>query len=472
MTTMDGTSIPAPVGADGLAAEAVAARPRLLLGVPAEALRQPERLVFGAPLAVSAAGLIVGIVALFQNAADVLVVPTLAVLALSLVATLAFRRRKDGSWDRTAAVLAGLSMAAIVLLLLMPEWTLGWNINGIIHRSVVSAPLLLLLSTFAASYALRGLLGATPSGQDMSLYPWLALPIILALAIYGIILGKVVISGVSGLSVDLLTTAWTQGDTATLEHTVGFLNNILGTLLLVFLTCSFALFPGVGAGVFMSENPGRIARIIDFCTTMLRAVAVFIIGAAAFGLVHIFPPELAAGTPISDLVRGSYADATGVRPERGSFLLAAFFLAMLVIPVIAKLTEQGLRSVPRDIREGTVAVGATDGYGLRRIMLPWALPSIITGLVLAAAEAAGSLAVVMFVAVPGEHGIGLTTGVTSLDYAVFATKYGPRAYVESMRDYQYTAALLLLFLTLGLTLVAMLLRRRFATRYRGSLTAA
>jgi ABC-type phosphate transport system permease subunit len=60
--------------------------------------------------------------------------------------------------------------------------------------------------------------------------------------------------------------------------------------------------------------------------------------------------------------------------------------------------------------------------------------------------------------------------VTSLDYALFATVWGPRPYIATMGPYQFTAALLLLILTLGLTVTAMWLRQRFGRRYRGTLT--
>src|SRR5262249_33475565 len=146
------------------------------------------------------------------------------------------------------------------------------------------------------------------------------------------------------------------------------------------------------------------------------------------------------------------------------------FLAVLVMPVIARLTEEGLRSVPRELREGSIALGATDGYGLRRILLPWAAPNILTALILAGAEAAGGLAVIWFIAGTGEQGVGLFANGTDLDFAVFAAKFGPRDYWNSMGPYQDTGALLLLVLAVALTLVALAFRRRFARRYRGSLT--
>jgi ABC-type phosphate transport system permease subunit len=253
---------------------------------------------------------------------------------------------------------------------------------------------------------------------------------------------------------------------------VGLLNNILGTFLLTALTLFLALLPGVGAGVFMSEYPGRIASAIDFCTQMLRAVSMFVIGAAAFGVVKLMN-TWDPGSLLSQFVRGSYTDPVSgfAAPDRGSFLLAAAVLALLVMPIIAKLTEEGLRSVPRDIREGSIALGAVEGHGLRRILLPWAAPNIVTALVLAAAEANGSLAAIVFLEGIGERGVGLANGVTSLDYVVFATKYGPTLYAHTMDGYRLTAALVLLVLTLGLTVLAMVLQRRFARRYRGSITS-
>ena len=466
MTSVDGGSL-----ATTTATTALANPGRLIFGVPAQAIRRPEQLAFGLPLTASVVGLVVGGAALLANVVDAGAVPSAGAVVTSLVAALAVRFGRAGSLDRRGVALVALWLAAGVMLLALPEYLYGGNLNGIIHRSAFSGPLLLILSVLTASYALRSMLGASPTGRDLALYPVLALPVVLALVGYAFVLGRVVISGIGGFQLDLLTTAWKQiqGD-AGFTYQLGFLNNILGTFLLIAMTLLIAFLPGVGAGVFMNEYPGRVARVIDFCTTMLRAVSMFIIGAAAFGVVHLFSGQ-DAGTFLSDLFRGSYQAETGSTAERGSFLTASIFLALLVIPLIAKLTEEGLRSVPNDLREASVALGATDGHGLRRILLPWAAPNILTGILLAGAEAAGSLAVIMFLAGMGEHGVGPLNGTTSLDYAVFATKYGTRVYKDTMHGYQSTAALLLLVLTLGLTVLAMLLQRRFAKRYRGSLTA-
>jgi ABC-type phosphate transport system permease subunit len=427
--------------------------------------------VYAVPLAVGAIGMLAAILTLFVNGTDAVMGLLLGLLAAALGAAAGVRRRRSGVLDRPLVVLAVLSLVAAIVAWLLPTWMFGGNVNGIVHRTVISGPLLLALGTGSAAFSIRRLVGASPSGHDLALVPVLSVAIVLGLLGYVVVLGRIVVSGIGSFRFDLLTTAWHQNPTTGgFTYDVGFLNNILGTFLLIALTLLVAILPGVGAGVFMSEYPGRAARIVNFCTTMLRAIAMFIIGAAAFGIVRL-GSGLDSSSFLSLVIRGGFHDETGIQAERGSFVLAAVFLALLVMPIIARLTEEGLRSVPREIREGTVALGATDGYGLRRILLPWAAPNILTALILAGAEAAGGLAIVMFLAVPGQNGVGPFSGVTTLDYAVFATHYGPRVYFDSMRDYQYTAALLLLVLTVGLTLIAMTLQRRFAKRYRGSITA-
>ena len=434
----------------------------------ADAARRPEGRVFALSLAVGTLSMAIALVTLFVNGTDGFMAVLLSLLAVALLVAIGVQRGRTGALDRPGLVLAGVALVAAIVVALLPTWMYGGNVNGIVHRTVVSGPLLLVLGTASVAYAIRRLSSTSPSGQDRALVPVFTVAILIGVVGYVVILGRVAISGIAAFRFDLLTTAWRQDPSGTLA--IGFLNNILGTFLLIALTLAFAILPGVGAGVFMSEYPGRVAWVVNFCTTMLRAIAMFIIGAAAFGVVRVAQSADSASF-LSQLIRGGYSDGGQTQAERGSFILAAVFLAMLVMPVIARLTEEGLRSVPREIREGSVALGATDGYGLRRILVPWAAPNILTALILAGAEAAGGLAIIMFVAGTGQNGVGPFNGVTTLDYAVFATKYGPRVYFDSMKAYQSTAALLLLILTIGLTLAAMALQRRFVRRYRGSITA-
>lgn len=476
MKALNGRALPPAVPV-----QAISRPKRLVLGVPIQAISRPEQRIFGVPLAASVVGLAVGGGALFANGADAYAVPAAGLTGLSMLAALIDQRRRTGRADRGGSLLVGLGLAVLVVLALLPEYLYGWQVNGVIHRSALSGPLLLLLSALTLSYALRRLLGGTPTAQDLSLYPLIALPVVLALVAYGLLLGAVIVRGAGGLSVDVLTTAWGQlqvgaAGSESFAYQTGLRNHILGTLLLMAMTCAISFLPGVGVGVFLSEYPGRMARVVGFSTTMLRAMSVFIIGVTALGFVGL-ATDLPPASLLSQLIRGSFSLQPGgiTQAGSGSFLTASLFLSLLVIPIIAKLTEEGLRSVPREIREGSVASGATDSYGLRRILLPWAAPNIITGLLLGAAEAAGSLAIILFIAGNGEYGLGPLSSVTTLDYALFSTRFGSQPFLQTMGyrapiDYAYTAALLLLIITLGLTVVAMVVRRRFARRYRGSLT--
>jgi phosphate transport system permease protein len=433
-----------------------------------------ERLAAGIALVASLAGLAVGGAALATNDADGIAIALTGVLGLSALALAYVRRRRLGSWNRAGVILAIVSLIATAVLVLWPEYLYGAQLNGIIHRSVFSGPTLLALSVVGASHALRSVLGGTPAAEDLSLYPIIALPVALALVAYGLVLSRVVGSGLDGVSFELLTREYRADfDAATGVYTyqAGLRNHLFGTLLLMVLTSAIAFLPGLGAGVFMSEYPGRLANFMSFCTTMLRAMSVFIIGVTAFSVVGLVPEE--AGTPLSDLIRGSVTDQGGFQvAARGSYVTAALFLALLVIPVIARLTEEGLRSVPREIREASVALGATEGYGLRRVLLPWAGPNIITGLMLGAAEATGSLAILIFIAGTGESGVEPLGWVTSLDVALFQSIYGTEQFETVMGPYRFTSALLLLAVTLALTLAVLALRQRFGKRYRGSLTSA
>lgn len=479
MTTLDGSELhPARLTRSAQAN-------RRIFGVPIEAIRRSGRLIFAAPLAAAILGLIVGLAALFVDEADAGAVPAAGLISLGLVGALVGQQRRLGSWDRTGLRLVVFAIAVMALLLIVPEYVYGSQLNGIIHRSAFSGPLLVLLAVVTSSYGLRRLLGGSPTAEDISLYPVIAVPVALALVAYGLLLGRVLAAGATQVSLQLVTTAWAQVNHPTgfqvlgAFYELGFWNQILGTLQLIAMTLLISILPGVGAGLFMAEYPGRLASVIGFSTTMLRAISVFLIGIAALSFVGL-AAGLDASSLLSQLIRGSFSLTTGgiAQAGSGSFLTASLFLSLLVIPVIARLTEDGLRSAPREIREGSVALGATEGYGQRRILLPWAGPNIVTGLLLGAAEAAGSLAVILFIAGTGQYGVSPTGVVSTLDYAVFATRYGPQPYVNTMGshaiqfgliDYTYAAAFLLLLITLGLTVVAMLLRRRFAQRYRGSL---
>jgi phosphate transport system permease protein len=423
-------------------------------------------------LLLAMAGLVSGTVALVDNSGDSVAVPYLVALAAVLAGLFAHDRIRRGVWRMDVAVLFASTCAAILFLYSLPEFLYGANVNGIVHRSLFSSAALLGVSLAVSVHAIQRLLGSTPSARDAARYPVLILPMALACGAYALLLVRLVDRGLPDLSLSILTHAYSeQLQDQAFVHEAGLRNHLLGTLLLITMTCSISILPGVGAGFFMSEYRGPIAQAIAFATTMLRAISVFIVGVAAFSLVD-FASDHAAGDAISDLIRGYFRDENGfLHPAKGSFLTASAFLSLLVIPVIARATEEGLRSVPREIREGSAALGATPGHTALRILLPWAAPNIVTGLLLGAAEAAGSVAVLLFIAGTGQNGVGPLKEATSLSLVIFEVKYGPKPFQDSMAPYQFTAALLLLAITVGLTVLGLYLKHRLSRSHRGVLTS-
>ena len=431
-----------------------------------------------AAFVVSGLGVIDGCLSLSLNSLVGVSIALLGLLCVSLLALAADVRRSTGVWERQLLVLAALSAASMVVLWFLPTYWNGLDLNGIFHRSFFAAIFLLGVSVPSSCQTLYRTLGATPDAEDMAHYPLILLPVGLLLAAYGLLLARLIQAGLPNLDWHALTTPyrivrwttqpidnpWAQPQTQQATQT-GMLNYILATLLLVGMTCVIAFPVGVGTGVFLSEyGKGPLAAVVRFSTTLLRAMSVFIIGVTAFSVArHSW------GTPFSDLFAGYLRDMNGAKHSaNGSFVTGAIFLSLLMIPVISRSTEQGCRATPQDLKEGSLGLGATEGHTLTRVILPWSLPSIVTGLLIGCAEAAGSVAVLMFMAGTGENGIGPLKGVTSLGYFILGVRNGSVQFQRDMSQYQFSAALLLVIMTVGLSVVALLLKRRFAKRYRGA----
>jgi phosphate transport system permease protein len=311
-------------------------------------------------------------------------------------------------------------------------------------------------------------LGGGPTAWDRSRYPYLLVPIALALAAYGAILARLVAEGAPDLSWDLVTSTYARVNVGTgFEYQPGLRNYLLGTLLLVAMTGAIALPIGVGAGAYMAEYDGPLTMLIRFSTLVLRALSVFVLGVTAFTIVD-WSTQYPPGDLRSDILRGFYIDPVGNfrNAGHGSYITASVILSLLVIPVIARSTEEGFRSVPRDIREGSLALGATEGHGFLRILLPWSFPNIVTGLLLGSAEAAGSVAVLLFISGIGEFGVGPRGDVTSLSYFIYySDRGGDNSFNDVMGNYRFTAALLLIMITFSFSIAAIATKRLFGRRY-------
>lgn len=426
-------------------------------------VRLPEGwLISALAFTASCIGLLVGLISLATTAADGYAMPALGLLAVTLYILSLSRRFTRRQRDLTLDVLVAVAAGSALLLLALPPYLYATpntlRFHGIIHRSVFSAILLIGVSLPATCSTLNYLFGETPGAHDLSRYPLLILPALLAVGLYGLILWSAVAKGLPAL-VQRPSVLWESY----MSLTPGLGRHILGTLTLVALTAAISLPIGVGTGVYLAEYAtGVLGQWITTATTALRSISVFILGLGA-----MYAVRLARGTFLADLICGYQIDHSGFKASLdGTYVTAALFLSLLVIPIVARAAEEGCRAVPRDLREGSWALAASEGYTLWRVLLPWAWPNIITGLLLGCAEAAGDVAVIMFVAKTVDAPFRLLDRPTGLAFLLFE--------MQSSSNLQEIAspfliALLLILLTMGLNIAALIVKNHFAARYRGNL---
>lgn len=156
----------------------------------------------------------------------------------------------------------------------------------------------------------------------------------------------------------------------------GLLPAIVGTTCLVLLTTAITAPVGIAAAVYLSEyaRPGRLLSLVRFAIVNLAGIPSVVYG--LFGLA-LFVQLMGFGR---SLIAGSCT------------------LALLVLPLVIAASEEALRQVPARLREASFALGATRWQTVRRVVLPNALPGILTGLILAIGRAAGETAPILFTA--------------------------------------------------------------------------
>lgn len=244
---------------------------------------------------------------------------------------------------------------------------------------------------------------------------------------------------------------------------------IFGTVLLV-LIMSIVVTPfGVITAVFLHEYAGSgiITRLVRTSVNNLAGVPSVVYGVFGLGFFVYF-----VGGHLDQLLF-PHALPSPTLGTPGLFW-AALTLALLTVPVVVVATEEGLTRVPQAMREGSLALGATHAETLYRIVLPAALPAILTGLILAVARAAGEVAPLMLVGVvklapalpvdgvfPYLH---LERKFMHLGFHIYDVGFqSPNA--ESARPLLYATAFLLVVLIVVLNLTAIRLRNRLREKY-------
>ena len=245
---------------------------------------------------------------------------------------------------------------------------------------------------------------------------------------------------------------------------------IFGTVMMVILMSIIVTPFGVIAAVYMREyaTQGTVTRVIRIAVNNLAGVPSIVYG--VFGLGFFV---YGVGGEIDKL----FFAETLPSPTFGTpgLMWASLTLALLTLPVVIVATEEGLARIPKSIREGSLALGATRFETLVRVVLPMASPAMMTGLILAVARAAGEVAPLMLVGVvklapnlpvdgtyPYLH---LDQKFMHLGFHIYDVGFqSPN--VEAARPLVYATALLLVFIITILNLLAIYLRNRLREKYK------
>ncbi len=257
--------------------------------------------------------------------------------------------------------------------------------------------------------------------------------------ILGVILLDIFSKGMSSITWNFISHLPTDGMTRG-----GILPAIVGTLLLTFITTIFAVPFGVACAIYLNEyaRPSVLTNIIRASIRNLAGIPSIIYG--LFGLA-LFVQSLKLGT---------------------SVLSAGLTLGLLSLPYIITTTEEALKRIPNSMREATLALGATQFETIKDVVLPKALPGILTGVILTMSRAAGETAPILFTGV-AFYINGITASVNkefmALPYHLYMLSTQHQA-IEQVRPLAYGTASILILLVFILNIIAFYIRFKHRTQ--------
>ncbi|MBA2859837.1 phosphate ABC transporter permease PstA [Methanococcus maripaludis] len=252
------------------------------------------------------------------------------------------------------------------------------------------------------------------------------------------IVGYVFINGIGAINMEFFF-----GDANPINVILGFersfdgiWNSIIGTIALVVLSILLSIPFGVLGAVYLHEYApdNKLTQAIRFSSDSL------------------------AGLP--SIVFGIFGYALAIKTVGPSLLIGGLTLSFMVLPIIMRATEEGLKSVAPGLREGSLALGATKWQTIKKVVIPSALPQMITGIILAMGRSAEETAAIMFTAATAfSFGIGLFNRVETLSFSLYvlSTEYSNAEELKMA----YGIALVLIVIMFVLFTIANVVKNRF-----------
>ena len=256
---------------------------------------------------------------------------------------------------------------------------------------------------------------------------------LISIVLLVVIIGYICYRGIPHFSFDYLINT-----TSILKKTVGILPNIINTLYMIVVTLLIAGPISIGGAIYLNEyaTNKKLVHIISFTTEVLAGIPSIIYG--LFGMLFF-----------GGVLNLSYSILTG-----------AFTLAIMIRPIVSRNTQIALQAVPKSYREAALGIGATKWYMIRTVLLPSAIPGILTGIILAMGRIVAESAALLFTA--GSLSI-LPTNVFSHLFSSGAT-LTIQLYLEMAKaNYEsaFVIALILVVIVLLLNFTAKWISKKF-----------
>jgi len=365
--------------------------------------------------------------------AVILLAITLIINTVAVVILNNLRERQMGSAPTRSAILQNL-----VARLRRPLSICGLFLVVIAIFMVAPLPVAIpVLVVFGAVYFFKDRL--SPRTAELIAFCFITATAIIVVLILVILLQDIVIHGLPALSWEFLTQSPKD-----LGRAGGIFPAIIGTLYLVFGAILFALPLGMGAAIYLIEytRESSLTRIIRTTVDLLNGTPSIVFG--LFGLAFLV-----------------YFLNFGI-----SLIAGQITLGLMVLPTIIRATEESLKNIPQSLREGSLALGATRWQTIYRVVLPPAIPGMLTGTILSIGRAAGETAPIMFTAVVFSQRYlpsSLADPVMALPYHLYILATN----VPGSSTNKYGTALVLLLLVIGIYTVAIVMRTHFQKKLRG-----
>jgi phosphate transport system permease protein len=220
----------------------------------------------------------------------------------------------------------------------------------------------------------------------------------------------------------------------------GMANAMVGTLIMLAIAGAIAVPLGISCAVYLAEYPkGRLSLAARFAADILNGVPSIVVGIFAYVIVVL---------PF----------------RRFSAVAGGFALAVMMIPIVVRTTEELLALVPPSLREGALALGATRGRAALTVILPAALPGIVTGVLVALARVAGETAPLIFTALNNRYwSTKLTEPIASLTVQIYTYALGP---YEDWHRQAWAGSVVLIGAVLLFSILARTVTRRLERMHR------